>query len=103
MRREVPEPGLGVLRHLAFMGGFETAVLCGSEEGTLGLVGVFGLRGPSCEGTRVQRRGCRVPDFTHKTEACVCRRLLTGLAEEAEEEESCFCAGGVWWCIQVKS
>ena len=50
----------------------------------------------------MQRRGCRVPDFTHETKTCVCCCLLAGLAEEAEEEERRFCAGSVRWCIEVK-
>ena len=48
-------------------------------------------------------RGRRVPDFAHETETRVSRRLLTSLAEETEEEERRFRAGGVRWCIQVKS
>jgi len=51
----------------------------------------------------MQRRGRRIPDFAHETKTCVCRRLLTSLAEEAEEKERCLCAGGVRWHIQVKS
>ena len=53
MVRQVPEPGVGFLRRLAFAGGFEPGVLGGSEEGSFGLVGVLGLCGPSCEGPRV--------------------------------------------------
>ena len=85
------------------MGCLETGVLGGPEEGSLGLVGIFGLRGPRSEGTRMQRRGRRVADFADETKTCVCRRLLTSLAEEAEEKERCLCAGGVRRRIQVKS
>jgi len=61
------------------------------------------LRGLRCEGTRMKRRGRRVPDFAHETKTYECCRLLTSLAEEAEEKERCLCAGGVRWRIQVKS
>ena len=102
MRRQVSEPGVGFFWRLAFVGGFETAVLGGSEEGSFGLVGVLGLRGPSCEGTRVQWRGRGIPDLADETEAGVSSCLLAGFTEETEEEKRCFCAGGIWWCIEVK-
>jgi hypothetical protein len=85
------------------MGGFETGVLGGPEEGSFGLVSVFGLRGPSREGSRVQWRGRGISDFAAETKAGVGSGLLAGFTKEAKEEKRCLRACGIWRRIQVKS